>query len=206
MSIEMQSLMARGKCPIKDLTPHVMWGARSKRPTSSLLLLNAPLIFSLLSVGSFAGSQPLEPKLKSQPPWAYTYRIDADKIDFLATTPALEDRDVWLLLACKDNQTFYASLVDANTFAFPLSERMELTLRLDGLPGISLPSAVIKQKQITARPSSATQLFSLVKRSNLLSVSVPEQGSGAIHTYSFSLQPNDLALRDIDIHCFQSGV
>ncbi len=202
----MQNLMARGKCPIKDLTPHVIRGARPKLPMSSLLLLNASLVFSLLSVGSFAGGQPLEPKMKSQPPWAYTYRIDADKIDFLATTPALEDRDVWLLLACRDNQTFYASLVDADTFAFPLSERPELALRLDELPAISLPSAVIEQKQITARPSSATQFFSLLTRSNLLSVSVPEQGSGAIHRYSFSLQPNDLALREIDVHWFQSGV
>lgn len=39
-------------------------------------------------------------EVQSQPPWAYTYRSEApDRVEFMATTPAMEDGEVWLLLA-----------------------------------------------------------------------------------------------------------
>lgn len=142
----------------------------------------------------------------SQPPWAYTYHgTSGQRMEFMATTPSREDRNVWLLLACFATRRFYVSFVDAKKFPFPLPERAEIGFRLDALRPLVLPVAAIEQKQITADPDSTKDLFAVLTRSKQLSVSIPER-TGLTHNYSFSLQPNDLALRDIDIHCFQSDV
>lgn len=197
--------MASGENRIQDRTPH-LWVRPKPAASCQRSLWSSALALLLASAGSAAVSKSSEPELKSQPPWDYTYRTNvAEQIDFLAATPAIENRDVWLLLACKSGRIFYASLVDAGTFGFPLGERTELTLRLDELPPMSLPSAVVEKKVITARPNSPGQFFYALRSSNLLFVTVPEQGGSLIHMYSFSLQPNDLALRDIDVHCFHSG-
>jgi hypothetical protein len=169
-----------------------------------ITLINA-ITLVLASVIGSARSEAETGELKSQLPWVYTYWSDAAKnVEFLATTPSLEDNNVWLLLACSASQRFYISFRGKKKFGFPLSERTELTVKLDELRPVLLPVAVIKQIQITANPSLTRDLFSLLTRSKILLVSIPER-SGSRHNYSFSLQPNDLALRDINIHCFQSG-
>ena len=126
------------------------------------------------------------------------------RMEFMAATPSHEDREVWLLLVCFASRTFFVSFVDAEKFPFPLAERTEVRFRLDALRPIVLPVAGVEQKQITADPDSTKDLFAVLSRSKSLSVSIPER-TGATHDYSFALQPNDVALRDIDIHCFQSG-
>ena len=146
-----------------------------------------------------------EADVKSQPPWAYTYQVDkANRTAFLATTPALNDGDVWLLLACTDAKAFSVSLMDADRFPYTLGDQTDLTLQLDGRQALVLSSAVIDHKQITVASGSMKELFPVLRRSRSLSASVAGR-SDLTHTYIFSLQPNEAALRDIDIHCFQSG-
>jgi hypothetical protein len=95
-------------------------------------------------------------EIKMQKPWAYTYRVDeADSIEFMATTPAIEDANVWLLLACGGGQRLYVSLVHSEQVPFAIGERTALMLQLDNSEPVSVPSAVIKQKQITSDPQAA---------------------------------------------------
>lgn len=158
--------------------------------------------FDLIAAADCA-AQTAEPK--AQPPWAYTYREDGpNRIELMATTAALEDRDVWLLLACNSTPTFTVSIMHEGKYPFSLDDRTDLTLQFDGSRAVSLPAAVIEQKQITASPALTRDLFPVLTRSKTLSVLVRDH-HGARHTYSFSLQPNNVALRDIDIHCFQSS-
>lgn len=144
-------------------------------------------------------------EIKMQKPWAYTYRVDeADSIEFMATTPAIEDANVWLLLACGGGQRFYVSLMHSEQFPFAVGEKGHLMLQLDNSEPISVPSAVIEQKQITAAPQAAQDLIPVLVHGNRLVASINDV-DGAVHAYSFALQPNDLALRDINIHCAKSG-
>ncbi len=143
--------------------------------------------------------------VRSQPPWAYAYEVDkAKRTTFLATTPALNDGDVWPLLACTEAKAFSLSLMDGDGFPFAFGDQTDLTFQLDERKALVLPAAVIDRKQITVAPSSTKELFPLLARSKSLSASV-DGGGGSTHTYVFSLQPNDAALRGIDVHCFQSG-
>ena len=145
------------------------------------------------------------PELKFQKPWVYTYQVNKlNNIDFVATAPAAEDAAVMLLLACSGNERIYVSFIDSDKFPYPLKERSQLTWRLDNSEPISLPVAIIDQKQITADPRPGKDLMPILMRSNMLSASITDI-EGIVHIYTFSLQPNDLALRDIDVHCLRSG-
>jgi hypothetical protein len=140
-------------------------------------------------------------ELKVQDPWAYAFRIDRDNnIEYMATTPAVEDSKVWLVLACKDNQRIGVSIVNSGGFTYPLTETGQLIAQLDGADGVSLPSVVVQQKQIRADPVATKRLIPVLMRSSQLLLSTDDT-NGVRHTYSFSLQPNNIALRDIDIHC-----
>jgi len=140
-------------------------------------------------------------ELKVQDPWAYTYRFDQeDNIEFMAITPAAEDGKIWLVLACKDTQPINLSMINSEGFSYPLTEKGELIVQLDGSAAIYLPTIVVQQKQIRADPGATKQLIPVLMRSNQLLVSTSDM-NGEMHMYSFSLQPNNRALRDIDIHC-----
>jgi hypothetical protein len=140
-------------------------------------------------------------ELRVQGRWAYAYRIDQrNEIEFMATTPAIEDNNIWLMLACKESQRITLSLVNSSGFAYDLAEQVLLILQLDGSTDISLPSVVIRQRQIRADPAATKNLMHVFMRSTHLSISTVDI-DGTPHAYSFSLQPNNLALRDIDHHC-----
>ena len=157
------------------------------------------------SIGSAGSCMAQEADVKSQPPWAYTYQVDkANEIEFLATTAALNDGDVWLLLACTEGKAFSMSLMGADGFPYLLGDQTNLTLQLDERPALVFSATVIDHKQVTVVSNSTKELFRVLRHSKSLSASVAGR-SNLTRTYVFSLQPNDAALRDIDIHCFQSG-
>lgn len=163
------------------------------------LILAATICSSRFASTPIAMAQTSE--LKVQEPWVYTYRTDeANNTEFMATTPAAEDSHIWLLLACKNTERIYISLIDPDGFPFPLSDRGHLAVHLDVSEAISLPITVIQQKQMTADPRSTKELIPVLMRSNRLYALIAD-ADGVVHTYSFSLQPNNESLRDIDIHC-----
>lgn len=165
-------------------------------------LLAGCLLVGFMGLPALA-AQPAEPR--SQPPWAYTYRTDkSGNTEFMATTPSAEDGDVWLLLACREDRRFTVSLMHSSAFPFALRTPARLALRLDDSPTIFSPASVLQEGQISADSAAVRYLFPMLIIGKRLAVSVPE-ASGTTHAYSFRLQPSDLALHDIDVHCFNGG-
>jgi hypothetical protein len=131
----------------------------------------------------------------------YTYRFDnAREVEFMATTPAVDGPDVWLLLACDSREQPSLSLVRPTQFPFALDGISRIMVRLDNSEPVALPIATVEQKLVTADPRSARDLLPLLVRSDKLMASISES-NGMVHSYTFALQPNDLALRDINAHC-----
>jgi hypothetical protein len=69
-----------------------------------------------------------------------------------------------------------------------------------------VPTALIEAKsvepnQIFVAPLLMRHIMPLLMQDNELVVSIPER-NGAMHDYTFSMQPNDLALRPIRSRCF----
>jgi hypothetical protein len=156
---------------------------------------------TLMSAASALGcaARAVEPKV--QQPWAYTYRFDdAREVEFMATTRATDEVDVWLLLACNSREQLHLSLVHPTQFPFALAGISRFVLRLDDSEPILLPVTAVEQKLVMADPRPAKDLLPLLARSEKLMASISES-NGVVHSYTFALQPNDLALRDINAHC-----
>ena len=146
-------------------------------------------------------------QLKVQSPWAYMKRSEgpAKIVDYMATTSAMEDRDTFLVLVCTKDEQISAAIIRTDAFPYRLGQSLlQLSLRLDDLPAVSVAAAPIEPKQLTIHPQMARELVPLIVHSKTMSASVPEV-NGSIHTYNFSLQPNDLALREIGLHCYHPG-
>jgi hypothetical protein len=172
------------------------WGKAARRLVASGLLLSACASLT----AAFARAE-----VQSQPPWAYNYRSDArDRVEFMATTPAVEDGDVWLLLACGTDRTFRVSLLRPSGFPFHPGGRLHLALRLDDAPPMASPAVLVQRGLITADPNATSHLFAVITRGEVLSVTISE-APGAPQDYSFHFQPNDRALHDIGVHCFNIG-
>jgi hypothetical protein len=148
---------------------------------------------------SGCAAQAAEPKV--QPPWAYTFRFDdAHEVEFMATTPAADEVGVWLLLACDGREQLHLSIVHSSQFPFALAGISRIMLRLDDWEPVALPVETVEQKLVMADPQPAKDLLPLLAHSSKLMASIAEP-NGAVHSYTFALQPNDLALRDIKAHC-----
>lgn len=181
---------ARGNCPPR-------WGGSVHRLLTVCLFL--PAWVSPTTVLAQSAD------VQSQPPWAYTYRSEApDRFEFMATTPAIEDDTVWLLLACGANQRFRVSLLRPAGFPFHPGARLQLALQLDDAPPIASPAVLVQPALITADPDATSQLFAIITRGQVLSVTISE-ATRSPKVYSFHLQPNDRALHDIGVHCFKIG-
>jgi hypothetical protein len=89
------------------------------------------------------------------------------------------------------------SFIYLDHFPYPVSERGHVTVQFDQSDPILLSTALVAGKNLLADPRTTRDLVSMLKRSSRLSLSITEV-SGTVHTYVFSLQPNDLALRHCD--------
>ena len=160
---------------------------------SPVWLIVALLSFTHIACALDSAAQVLD--FEVQGPWAYRHQFDeTHRVEFLATTRA-QDTDVFLLLGCSTAR-IVLSFIYLDQFPYSLAERGHVTVQLDQSDPILLPTAVIDQRNIVTDPRVTRDLVPVLMRSNRLFVSVTD-GGGTVHTYVFSLQPNDLALR----HC-----
>jgi hypothetical protein len=144
----------------------------------------------------------MAPDVSRDGPWAYTQRFDraANATEYMAATPANEDADTWLLLACGAEGRVTAALVNLARFPFPVRELSNMLLRPNASPAVSVQLAIVRQNQLTIAPKLARHLLPLFIDSDQVVASIP-QGAGMTRDYTFSLRPNDTALDAIASHC-----
>jgi hypothetical protein len=134
--------------------------------------------------------------------WAYTARDKNGGMEHMAVTQAAED-DAWLLLACSPDERLTVSVIHNEQFPFPLKASSSVRVRSKNVPAVSLEGKSIKNDQIFVDPKPMRHIMPLLLQDYYLVVSIPER-DGAMHDYTFSTQPNDLALAPIRSHCFDS--
>jgi hypothetical protein len=158
-------------------------------------------------LGSLSPSLADTNQLKVQGPWAYMKRLEGatNSVDYMATTSAIEDRDTFLVLVCSKDQHVSAAIIRSDGFGYQLGDSLlDLSLQLDDSPAVTVPAVPTGRSQLTIHPRLARELIPLIFQSKMLIASVPEI-NGPVHTYSFALQPNDLALREIGLRCYHES-
>jgi hypothetical protein len=132
--------------------------------------------------------------------WAYTAREKDGVLEHVATTRAAEDA-VWFLLACRADGRLTVSFIHSEHFPFPLKPVSLVKLQSNNVPTALIEAKSVKNNQIFIAPLLMRHIMPLLMQDNELVVSIPEK-DGAMHDYTFSMQPNDLALRPIRLRCF----
>jgi hypothetical protein len=132
--------------------------------------------------------------------WAYTARSDGGAAEHVAATRAAEDA-AWLLLACSADERLMVSLIHTEQFPYPLKPSSSVQLRSNNMPTMLIEGKSVQNNQIFIDPRQMRHIMPLLLQDDELVVSIPGP-DGAMHDYTFSMQPNDVALRPIRSRCF----
>ena len=168
------------------------------------IFVAASLVISGLATFNFASAQPGEINVQEQ--WAYMKHTDetTGKVQFLATTAAIEDDNAWLLLACGEDGRITFSIIYTGGFPYSLKSPASVSLRIDVDPAVTTAAVITGPSQISVGPRVSNELLSFLVDGNRLSASISD-ADAKIHTYAWSLQPSDVALADIRGHCLEDG-
>jgi hypothetical protein len=132
--------------------------------------------------------------------WAYSRQAGPDAVIDMATTPALQDDDVWLLLACSGNGRLSVALMHADRFPFDLDEASSLQVQSARLTSTAVVAERAQPAQIVIDPVLVRHIMPLLIDERELSISITARG-GTLHRYTFALQPNDVALAPLRSRC-----
>ena len=163
------------------------------RPKGAVaLVLAAAAVFVIASEGS-AGQGPGE--VNVQGGWAYTATVKDGVLEHVVTTRAAEEA-VWFVLACRADGRLTVSFTHSEHFPFPLKPVSLLKLQSNNVPTALFEAKSVENNQIFVAPLLMRHIMPLLMQEDEIVVSIPER-DGAVHDYTFSMQPNDLALRPI---------
>ena len=157
-----------------------------------VLFLAAAAALMIVSEVS-AGQGPDE--VNVQGGWAYTTTVNDGTVEHVATTRAAEDA-VWFVLACTADGRLAVSFTHNEHFPFPLKPVSLVRLQSNNVPTALFEAKSVENNQIFVAPLLMRHIMPLLMRDDELVVSIPDR-DGAMHDYTFSMQPNDLALRPI---------
>ena len=132
--------------------------------------------------------------------WAYIAKDKDGAVEHMAATRAAEDA-VWLMLACKADGGLAVSFIHSEHFPFPLKPVSMVKLQSNNVPTALVEAKNVENNQIFVAPLLMRHIMPLIMEDDEFIVSIPDR-DGAMHSYTFSMQPNDLALKPIRARCF----
>jgi len=171
---------------------------RTRRIAILLMAVAAQLGFAA-AVASAAPGDGID-EIGIQGRWAYSREARPDAVIDMATTPSAQDPDVWFLLACSAEGRFSAALIHTGRFSFDLDEASTVELQSERLLRTSVVVERSQPAQILMDRNLMRHILPLLIEETELSVSITAR-DGAVHRYTFALQPNDVALGPLRARC-----
>jgi hypothetical protein len=172
--------------------------AKILRSKGAVTLLLAVVV--ALAIASEGSAEKSPDEVNVQGGWAYSARGEDGAEEHMAATRAAEDA-VWFLLACRADGRLTVSFIHTEHFPFPLKPVSLVKLQSNNVPTALIEAKSVENNQIFIAPLLIRHIMPLLMQDNELVVSIPEN-DGPMHDYTFSMQPNDLALRPIRLRCF----
>ena len=172
--------------------------ARSISSKCAVALLLAAAAAFVITSGGLA-EQGLD-EVNVQGGWAYAAKDKDGAVEHMAATRAAEDA-VWLMLACKSDGRLAVSFIHSEHFPFPLKPVSLVKLQSNNVPTALIEAKSVESGQIFVAPLLMRHIMPLLMQEDEIVVSIPER-DGPRHDYTFSMQPNDIALKPIRARCF----
>src|SRR5215831_18410871 len=151
-----------------------------------ILFLAAAAAF-LIAIEGSADQGPDE--VNVQGGWAYTARGEDGAEEHMAATRAAEDA-VWFLLACRADGRLTVSFIHTEHFPFPLKPVSLVKLQSNNVPAALIEAKSVDNNQIFTAAILMRHIMPLLMQDDEIDVSITER-DGAVHDYTFSMQPND---------------
>jgi len=136
--------------------------------------------------------------------WAYARQTGPDETIDMATTPAVQDSDIWLLLACNESARMSVAVMHVDRFPFALDDAAPVQLQSAKLARISAATERARPAQITIDPTLMRHIMPLLVDEQELAIAMTAS-DGTVHSYTFVLQPNDVALAPLRSRCLGRG-
>jgi hypothetical protein len=174
--------------------------AERNRRSRTLLLVAVAAQFGFAAAVASAGPGDGVDEIGIQGRWAYSRQAGPDAVIDVATTPAVQDSDVWFLLACTVEGRLSAALIHTGRFSFDLDEASSVELQSERLLRTSVAVERSQPAQILMDRNLVRHILPLLIEETELSVSITER-DGVVHRYTFALQPNDVALAPLRSRC-----
>ncbi len=158
---------------------------------------------SLIIAGTASNVSGRAAQVSRDGPWAFTEQLAPNTNNrlFMATTPSIQDSDVWLVLGCS-GFSLTASLAHNTRFPYAAYRIVNLTLRADDLPVVEVVAQRIQANLYSINPTLSRHIASMIIDSRTIAIVVKDH-SGDTHSYEFSLQPSAIALDGIVQHCLR---
>ena len=172
--------------------------ARSISSKRAVALFLATAAAFVITSGGLAEQEP--DQVNVQGGWAYTAKDKDGAVEHVAATRAAEDA-VWLTLGCKADRRLAVSFIHSEHFPFPLKPVSMVKLQSNNVPTALVEAKNVENNQIFVAPLLMRHIMPLIMEDDEFIVSIPDR-DGAMHGYTFSMQPNDLALKPIRARCF----
>jgi hypothetical protein len=169
-------------------------------------LSGAALVAAVAAQVGFAAAVASEPPgdgrdaMGFQGRWAYSRQAAPDAVTDMATTPAMQDPDVWLLFACSGEGRLRAALMHTDRFAFEVDAASSVQIESAELSTVSVVAEWFRPAQIMMDPKLIQHIMPLLVKEQEVSISVTAS-DGVAHRYTFALQPNDVALAPLRSRC-----
>jgi hypothetical protein len=169
-------------------------------------LSSAALIAAVAAQLGFAAAVAAEPpgdgrdEIAIQGRWAYSRQAAPDAVTDMATTPAAQDPDVWLLFACSGEGRLSVALMHTGRFGFDVDASSSVQMESARLSTVSVVAERFRPAQIVLDPSLVRHIMPLLVEEQELSISVTAS-DGVARRYTFALQPNDVALAPVRSRC-----
>src|SRR5215471_10166347 len=132
--------------------------------------------------------------------WAYSRQAAPDAVTDMATTPAAQDPDVWLLFACSGEGRLSVALMHTERFAFEVDASSSVQVESARLSTVSVVAERLQPAQIVMDAAIVRHIMPLLLGEQELAISVTAR-DGIVHRYTFALQPNNVALAPMRARC-----
>ena len=142
--------------------------------------------------------------LRTQGRWTYTQRSARNVIEYMATTPSTQDAETWLLVACGTDERLTVAVIHTSAFGFVLAPVSQVKVRAAGVPDLPVTGKSLGAKQVVIDPQLMRHVMPGLIETDQFAVLIPGQ-NGAVHEYTFLMQPNDRALAPLRSLCLNSA-
>jgi len=140
-------------------------------------------------------------QMETQGPWTYgNPEMQGDSTSHIAITRAGESSDVWFSFACAKDLRIFASILDQSGIPASIGDDISVDIQLPNITKLTTSAKKVSDTIMAFNPDLSEKLFIYAIYEKALHITFSNSKLGT-RTYTFQLQPNNVAFQRIIDAC-----